>query len=287
MLGRVGTIMGRLYNLPPREVVRQIRRRLGASVGETPLNPKDLRPNRPFDFLNRYERILGRVADWAPIDFRDKDVLEVGAGPLALFGPLSIFLGARSYLSIDPDSKARPFDDLRLVGAYLKPMHADLSALFGERIDLPTFIAAVRERVEVRAALLMDVRDVGSFNIVLSNSCLEHVFPLEESVAHMARLMAPEARYLHMVNFGNHLPTPSPFEGMYDMPPQAYWARNRKTINLARLGDMRRAFEMAGLEPIVAPVSVMPAEDRFPPEDQVWARRSPEDLWTRTALFAR
>lgn len=286
MIHRAKTILRRLYELPPKEVVHQIRRRLNGKPGDISLSPKTLRPSRPYDFLSRYQRILARVAGWEELDFSSKDVLEIGAGPFAFFGPLAVFLGARSYTSIDPDSAIQPFAGSRLVDAYLKPMHSDLVALYGERMSFQEFLEAVRARVVVRPVYILDAKDAGSFDIVLSNSCLEHVFPLEESLAQVTGLMRPGARYLHLVNFGNHLPTPSPFSEMYDLSREEYWARNRKTINLARLGDMHNAFLAAGLNPTVVPVSTVLREDRFEPRSKEWALRSEQDLWTRTALFS-
>lgn len=220
------------------------------------------------------------------MDFTSKDVLEIGAGPLAFYGPLSLFLGARSYTSIDPDSAIQPFADPRLIVAYLKPMYSDLSALYGERMRLPEFLAAARERVMVRPVSALDARDVGPVDIVLSNSCLEHVFPSQESLAHISSLMRPGARHLHLMDFGNHLPTALPFDDMYDLSREEYWARHRKTIKLARLDDVHQAFLSAGLDPIVAPVAVVPPEDRFEPGSREWALGSGQDIWTRTALFS-
>ena len=99
-------VIKRLWELPPQEVARKIRQRCRgrstSSVEDTLRSPKQMRPQRPYDSLSRYEAILARVAGWVPLEFRDRNIVEIGCGPLLGFGPIAIFLGCRSFTAIDP-----------------------------------------------------------------------------------------------------------------------------------------------------------------------------------------
>lgn len=282
---RLMSLASRLYDLPPRQVVHQIRRRLAGGSAQVGTDYSGLLPTRPTDFLFRLEGILARSIGWEPVDFSGAHVLEVGAGPQVFWGPLAVFLGAEAYVSVDPDSRTDIFADEGLVTAYLRPMHGELTALFGPRMSFDDFVAGIRERVRVIPETLLEAGEIGPFDLVLSNSCLEHVFPLEESLVRIAELTRPGGRFLHLVNFGSHLPGDTPFSGLYTQEPEQYWTRNRKTINLTRLGGMRDAFVKAGLETRVIPVSGLDEARRYTPTAE-WCRDLPEeDLWTRTALF--
>ena len=71
-------------------------------------------------------------------------------------------------------------------------------------------------------------------DIVLSQSCLEHVFPLERDDREACSDSNAATRFLHLVDFGNHYPTGNPFDGLYEQPPADYIARRGQAINLLR-----------------------------------------------------
>ena len=51
----------------------------------------------------RQEAVVRSHMPWPPLDFNGKAVMEIGSGPLAGFGPLAIFCGAKSFESADPE----------------------------------------------------------------------------------------------------------------------------------------------------------------------------------------
>lgn len=99
-------------------------------------------------------------------------------------------------------------------------------------------------------------------DIVLSQSCLEHVFPLQETIEQLAKLQRPKTRFLHLVDFGNHYLSGNPFDGLYDQPPEVYIANRGKAINLMRCSDVERIFEESGISARLIPTRNMQATYR-------------------------
>ncbi len=118
-------------------------------------------------------------------------------------------------------------------------------------------------------------------------SCLEHVFPVEGVPRALERIGATRARKAHLVDYSNHSHTRSPFDGLYEVPPDAYIARRGRAINLARSPDIRAAFEAAGmsLSRAMRRTGAMP-EGR--PLHVWWSRRyAPEELAVHVELLVR
>ena len=84
-------------------------------------------------------------------------------------------------------------------------------------------------------------------DIVLSQSCLEHVFPIEGTFESWRKYRIPATRFLHLVDFGNHYPTGKPFEGLYEHPPADYIARRGQGDQSLRVSDIARLFAKFGI----------------------------------------
>ena len=126
----------------------------------------------------------------------------------------------------------------------------------------------------------------GPVDVVLSQSCLEHVFPLEATVAKLAAIQNDSTRFLHLVDFGNHYPTGNPFDGLYEQPPADYIARRGKAINLARAPDVAKLFAQHGIAARLIPSRVM--GDSYAGTVHPWWRERYDDaaLFTQLALVA-
>ncbi len=254
-----------LMSLTPRETYRILRRRLPGSRNgpawtpdELLSSPKYSRGIRFAELLMRQEAVVRRhLPNWLPLEFEGKRVVEVGCGPLAGYGPLAIFCGAVSFESAEPEWDASLFFSVPVTEKYLRVFHADLSALYGPRMTFREFIAALRERVhvEVRGFETSSIR--GPVDVVLSQSVLEHVFPLEATLSKLAAIQGPATQFLHLIDFGNHYPTENAFEGLYDQPAAAYIARRGKAINCLRVSDIANIFSSAGIEAAVIPSRVI------------------------------
>lgn len=282
--------LGRLYELPPKEVVRKLRRRLGGNavqdrLAELVAPGAKTRPQMPVDFLTRYETVLGRTIGWRPLDFTGRAVIEIGAGPLFGFGPLAVFRGAARYVCVDPEGGLPVLDDPQLQARYFLPLWRDLGAVYGAGGSFEEFLGALRTRIAVAPKPLLEADIAGPFDIALSNSCLEHVFPLDGSLARLKALAGPGFRFLHLVDFGSHRRAPSPFSGMYSTEPEAYWRTHGRGINLLRAPDIQKLLQQHWP---TAMVPLYPAPEGFDePILPRWSDRySRDELMLKVALFA-
>jgi len=280
-----------LYDLPPKTSVRIIKRKLFGAQSFKPADlandPKLMRSQRVYDFLSRYEAILRRSVAWRPLDWEGKRVLEIGCGPLYGFLPLAVFLGAEHCMGVEPEMIPGVLDSGKLQNSYFKPLFNDLSAIYGPRMAFGEFMQALKERMQIeRAEILKLEQPEQKFDIILSNSCLEHVFPLDESLRHLAGMCANDCRFIHSVDFSNHKDKANPFGGMYDYPPDEYLSKHGRGVNLHRASDVLRLLKEAGFDACMTPYAEVP--DLVPQSPcPYWTERySDNDLAIRVALFS-
>ena len=190
----------------------------------------------------RQEAVVRRHMPWEPLGFEARRAVEIGCGPLAGFGPLAVFCGATSFESAEPEWDPALFFSDEVRDRYLRIFHADLCALYGERMDFAAFYAALKDRMVIHRCGFESAPINGPIDVVVSQSCLEHVFPLDATIAKLAAIQTASTRFLHLVDFGNHYPTGNPFDGLYEQPPADYIARRGKAINLLRAPDIVAAF---------------------------------------------
>jgi hypothetical protein len=282
-----------LMSLTPRETWRLLRHRLPGLRGgpawtptELMSSPKHARGIRFAELLARQEAIAARHMGWPPLDFEGRRVVEIGCGPLAGFGPLAIFRGAARFESAEPEWDPALLRDPSVVDTYLRVFHADLVALYGPRMDFATFRAALDERLSIHRCGFEAAPIESPVDIVLSQSVLEHVFPLDNTIARLAAIQSPQTRFLHLVDFGNHYPTAGPFDGLYEAPPEAYIAHRGKAINLLRMPDIAERFAAHGIAATLIPTRTLP--DSMPGRIAGWWRERYDDdaLCTQLALVA-
>ena len=243
-----------LLSLTPLEVWRLLRRRLpilSAGPAWTPTeilsSAKHLRGIRFAELLLRQEAVVRRHMPWAPLNFDAQRVVEIGCGPLAGFGPLVIFCGAEKFESSEPEWNPELFFSKPVLEKYLRVFYADLCALYGPRMSFEELVMALHERMTIFSVGFEKSPIVGPIDIILSQSCLEHVFPLDPTVEKLAAIQGAHTRFLHLVDFGNHYPTGSPFEGLYEQAPDDYLARRGQAINLLRAPDVLTLFTRNGI----------------------------------------
>jgi hypothetical protein len=282
-----------LLSLTPRETWRILRNRLPGLRGgpawtatELMSSPKHARGIRFAELLARQEAIAARHLAWDPLDFEGRRVVEIGCGPLAGFGPLAIFRGAASFESAEPEWDPALLRDPGVVDTYLRVFHADLVALYGPRMDFATFRDALDARLSIYRCGFEAAPIEGVVDIVLSQSVLEHVFPLDDTVAKLAAIQTPQTRFLHLVDFGNHYPTASPFDGLYDQLPEAYIRQRGKAINLLRAPDIAEIFTAHGVAATLIPTRKL--LDHASGQIGGWWRERYDDdaLFTQLALVA-
>lgn len=282
-----------LLSLTPLETWRLARHRLPGFRGDSAWTAAELlssakhsRGIRFAELLLRQEAVVRRHRPWTPLEFESARVVEVGCGPLAGFGPLAVFCGATSFTSAEPEWSPELFFSDAVRERYLRIFHADLCALYGPRMDFVAFNDALRERIVIHRCGFEAAPITGPVDIVLSQSCLEHVFPLEAVVAKLVAIQSQKTRFLHLVDFGNHYPTGNPFDSLYEQPPADYIARRGKAINLLRVPDVERLFAKQSIPATVIPSRVV--SDGYTGTIHPWWRERYDDmaLFTQLALVA-
>ena len=283
-------LIARLYDMSPRQILQRVVARLSGPNTYPPLrevlaSPKHTRSQRLYDFLSRYEAILARAINWTSIDFEDREVLEIGAGPVAGWAPLGVFLGSKRYVCVepycDPHIMARP--ELR---TYFRHIYNDLSAIYGPRLDEETFLKRLKSRVEIISERVVDLPKIATFDVQVSNSCLEHVTPLDETARHLYKLAKPDCSFLHLIDFGNHQPGKSPFDGLYEAPPATYLAKKDAKVNLLRGPDVLRIFETTGFEVALQPYYTWPHDYRGNIHGYWSSKYTSDELFLKAGILA-
>jgi len=147
-------------------------------------------------------------------------------------------------------------------------------------------MADLEARVEIRTEPLDALDSDILFDIVLSNSCLEHVLDLPASVAHLKSLCKKDARQIHLIDFGNHRSTQSPFEGIYQWPREKTPTRGWASLNLLKPSEALAVFKDAGFEAQLIPYyrGQEPHRETIHPW---WRERyDDDDLFTKAGLLA-
>ncbi len=294
-LEAIGNLAHRLKlvrELPLSLVYAKIAKRLPWSdrravrVAEIIHSPRDLKPGRLFGFFQAQEALLQERTAWQPIDFTGRKVIEIGPGPLAGCGPMAIFRGAAQVHGVDPDWIEGAFDDPAVEEAYLRPHHAALVEAFGPLMDYDTFRTRLAEGLKVEAVGLEQAAPGFTADIVISNSCLEHIEGLDATLRALATLSAPDARFMHLVNFGNHRNRTSPFETIYEMPPAEYRVKFGRHINLLRATDVFELFIGAEIDVNMIVVDQPADKVELVRLHSYWQEHyEMDDLAVRTALF--
>lgn len=282
-----------MVDLTPRETWRLargrlplLRRQAGWTAMDLLASQKHRHGIRFAELLLRQEAIVRRHMPWEALDFGGAYVVEIGCGPLGGFGPLAIFCGAASFESAEPEWDPALFACAEIAERYLAVLHADLVALYGERMDFSDFQVLVSDRIRIHRTPFAEAAIARKADIVLSQSCLEHVFPLEATIEKLARIQSPGTRFLHLVDFGNHYLTPSPFDGLYEQPPEAYIARRGRAINLARAPDVAALFAANGIEAKMIASRVLPVGYHGQVHPWWRERYDAAALFTQLALIA-
>jgi SAM-dependent methyltransferase len=282
-----------LLDLPARDILRLLRRRLPGA--RTPWTVDELlahsskhrRGDRLLDAQLRWGAAARRTLGDDPLRFEGSRVLEIGCGPLGGFAPVAAFLGATSFDAVDPEFDPRLLGHARIAAEYLLPLHGELCAVHGPRMQPAEFIQRLASILRPHRETLEEARLEAPPDLVLSMSCLEHVFPVEGVPRTLARIGAARARQAHLVDYSNHSHTRSPFDGLYEVPPDAYIARRGQAINLARSPDIHAAFEAAGMPLTSAMRRAGPMPAGRAPHAWWSGRYAPEELAIHVELLVR
>ena len=247
-------------------------------------SPKYMDPAKVIDRLERYQRVLGNRGPWDRIDFNGRTVLEIGCGPLLGWAPVAIYLGCEKYVGVEPGADGSIARSEHVWAAYFKNVHRQLRAYYGERMNLSEFRERLLSATVFQQPLEETDWDDEVFDIVLSNSTLEHVFDIEPFFRTLASVSSDDTVHLHAVDFGNHLRKDSPFAGLYDAPrPEGH---SHRGINLVKPSEFLELFRNVGIDIELVPYYSVEGllDQQIAP---FWRRFEMEDLALKVGFFIR
>lgn len=288
LFSRIFFWLQQLYLLPPktsaRKIIAKMRRQRDDCTEEIfDAAPKYTQPQRMTNFLLRYERIIARHRPARQIDFAGKRAIEIGGGPFFGWGLFAIFMGCERYVCVEPFFNSRILSHPKARHFFLLT-YKDLSALFGERMSYPAFTKAIAERIVVYKKYIEDFSEENNFDILLSNSTLEHIHDLDATFSRLRACAKPDASFLHVVDFGNHRDAMNPLQGLYADTPEAYRRRHGGMITLRKAPDILAAADRHGFSAELIPYYSI---DAFPEPVASWWRERYhiEDLLLKVGLF--
>ena len=286
-----------IINKSPRENLADLRARLSGAGPPPPggveavmASAKHMDPGKLIDRLFRYQRVIAnRLAQegetWPWLEFEGRRVLEVGSGPLLGWGPLAVYLGCTSYTCVEPTFEGEILASERVWRRYFRLHYLQLEAVFGRRMGPDAFQERILRNIQVLPTSLEEADlPASAYDLVLTNSVLEHVMDLDGFFGELRRVLCPDCRHFHAMDFGNHAGVGDPFEGLYDLEPAEYFRKKSDFLNLKRPSELVDIFARSGLEVSLIPYYTYPNY----PWDRLalyWQRFSREELCLRVGFF--
>ena len=284
-------VLRRIWTTTPQELTRRLRRRLGGASGEDYslahiLRTRHLDVNLLIDRWERTWRVvethLGEAAPARP-SFDGTTVIELGCGPLFGYGPIALHQGAAQFHYAEPAIQRAVVESTEIRDRYFRRLFDDLQVNYG---DCGESFDSWYARVLACSLPLEDVKDDEAFaQWVLSSSVLEHIprTVLPTILADLRRATTPDARSLHLVDFGAHRaadPGLTQLETLY----QQDWDVETSGINYLRKSDTTRLLTEAGF----APTHVVPYRQDPVDRNKIhasWHRYDAEDLESRVVIY--
>lgn len=278
------------WNRSPCENWRDLARRLfGSKIPqaystEIFRSPGYARAQRLYDFFHRYTTIVGHHSDWSFPGFLGRNVLELGSGPLLGWGPLAIFNRCARFVAIEPKFNPRLTEDSRFLEFFLRTLHYDLCALFNETFLFQEFQSAIVNRA-IGVNAIEDIDPAIGFDIVLSNSCLEHVQDLQATMDAVYQKANKGSVFLHCVDFGDHVSKSHPFKKIYSDPPNRKRPHSETSINFLRAPDVLNVLQRSGFEAECIPYYSVGEDEQLDLHPYWTERYALEDLRLKVGLF--
>lgn len=200
----VSTLGLRLWTASPQAHLERFRARLFREPSRPWRHAKHAKWNRLGYFLWMLEAAAARAG--RSLSFRDRRVLEIGAGPVLGFAPFGLIAGARSFNIVEPVfDDPRPYPEFGR--EYLRPLfetHGKLTP------DCPlASLEALYEALQgVRVfESLSGAQSSEEHDLVISKSCLEHIADLGTALRQTATLSSAASLHVHYVDFTRHRKT--------------------------------------------------------------------------------
>ncbi len=201
------------------------------------------------------------------------------------WGPLAIFCKCEAFVGVEPNHNPQLLKDSRFTDIFLRSVHRDLSAVYNIDTPFDVFQSSVLNRMTyVRS--IRDLNESTQADIMLSNSCLEHIEDLSTTIKALYQHAKPGSAFLHCVDFGSHLSKSDPFAEIYSSPPKTCSSIEPKMgINLLRPSEILEIFHRAGFLAECIPYYYIP-HTTVTALDPYWTDNySPEDLFLKVGIY--
>ena len=102
-------IIKKLWNTSPASILTALQKKYiygndyNYSVKSILSNKKYMNPSMLIDRWERYNRVIEKNLDINLPEIKNKDIFELGCGPLLGWGPILLFLGAKSFYFYEPN----------------------------------------------------------------------------------------------------------------------------------------------------------------------------------------
>ena len=201
-------------------------------------------PTILIDRLNRYLLIVKNTDKSFELNFENKKVLELGSGPNFGWMPLAVYMKSTNYSVVEPQANIN-FLKSNKNDLYFNLFFKYLSKIYPSNND---YISFKKECIFKTShyANISDVEDkINKYDIIISNSVLEHVNDLKKIAKKIKLLSHDKTIHMHCVDFGNHSSTENVFAKIYDYHPNSH--KNVKGINFLRSSDILNIFKNEGI----------------------------------------
>jgi len=250
------------------------------SADATLTSRKHMNVQSCIDRWFRLWRVAGYPSGQMQPELDGKEIFELGCGPLLGFGPLTLFLGAKSFRYLEPayDPKVMASEEIKAL--YFLPLFDELVANFGKRMSRDAFLDKLKSSSHAVPAS-------ASIDLIISVSVLEHInnedfLPTMQMLSNSGRT---GARFLHAVDFGCHGKggAKTTFGEIYQQSDQS--SVYKWGINGLRRCDVARVLLASGMK-IVEPVIYRTCPVNRENISTYWTKYTDLDLTARVVLYS-
>jgi hypothetical protein len=201
-----------LWNSSPKEVIKIIRNKLSSRNKKNPYDytldivlksNKHMNVQHLIDRWERYWRVCNNQNGKnlkSQFSFNNKNIFELGCGPLFGWGPIAMALGADTYYYHDPGLRRDVALSKILKEKYFQRLFDELKSEYALKINFDEYYQKVNNNI------LPMTDDMKNLDMVLSNSTLEHIpiDKLNSLLSFLKNTCNSGAVYFHAVDFGPH-----------------------------------------------------------------------------------
>ena len=238
-------IIKKLWNASPASIYTALQKRFiygndyNYSVKSILSNNKYMNPSMLIDRWERYNRVINENLNINFPEIKGKHIFELGCGPLLGWGPILLFLGAKSFCFYEPNFQLETIKSKEVKEKYYLLLYNELAGNYGKLMSFDTFYNLI-----INKTYQVNFDNEDSIDFILSNSVLEHIpsSEIEDTLCKSRYILKPQGKFLHAVDHSPHNPFDSTLMGFYK------YSINKKyhALNLLRRNDILEILSNSG-----------------------------------------